>query len=110
MTDQQFTPVPKPEDTADGTVVVNNTEALTGVIQAFPEIVKESKAGYKTTEFWLAIVTSLLVVFNGVPLPEKFEGFVVAAIGVAYALSRGLAKQGVPVVEVTTPPADAPTA
>ena len=69
---------------------------------ALDVVIKESKAGYKTTEFWVAVAVSLLTVLDGIPLPEQYEGVVVSAIAVAYALSRGLAKQGVPSVE---PPA-----
>lgn len=74
-------------------------------------IVEESKKGYRTTEFWIALGVSLLTVLDGVPLPEKFEGAVVTLIGAAYIISRGLAKKGVgnvtplPVIEDNTPPA-----
>lgn len=70
---------------------------------ALTDIIRETKSGWKTTEFWVTVAVSLLTVLDGVPLPEKFEGFVVSAVVVAYALSRGLAKQGVPHVE---PPLD----
>lgn len=88
-------------DTAknDTPVVVNqtvNTDAIEHAIEALPVVVEESKAGYKTTEFWVAVVTSLLVVLNGIPLPDKYEGIVVGALGAAYAISRGLAKKGIP--------------
>lgn len=59
-------------------------------------VVKETKKGYKTTEFWLTILGSLAVVFNGVPLPESKEGYVVAALVGLYAVARGLAKKGIP--------------
>ena len=62
-------------------------------------LVKESKEGYKTTEFWTMVVGSVLVNLNAIPLPEKYEGFVTAALMGFYALSRGLAKAGVPKVE-----------
>lgn len=75
--------------------------SVTNVINAVPEVVKETKEGYKTTEFWLTVVTSVLVVLNGIPLPEKYEGIVVAALAALYTLSRGTAKQGIPVVETT---------
>lgn len=89
------------------TVVVNqnvdtNTDALTGAIETLPLIVEESKAGYKTTEFWVAVVISLLTVLNGIPLPDKYEGLVVAGLGAAYAISRGLAKKGVPHVPASS--------
>lgn len=85
-------------------VVVNQQNFDTAdLAPALNLVVKESKAGYKTTEFWVGVVVALLTVLDGVPLPEKFEGGVVALIAVAYAISRGLAKNGVPHVE---PPAD----
>lgn len=62
-------------------------------------LVKESKEGYKTTEFWTMVVGSVLVNLNAIPLPEKYEGFVTAGLMGLYALSRGLAKAGVPKVE-----------
>lgn len=76
-----------------------DTHAITGTVESVPEIIKESKAGYRTTEFWLTILASLLVLFDGIPLPEKYEGAVSAALVAVYALSRGLAKQGVPDIE-----------
>lgn len=60
-------------------------------------IVKETKAGYKTTEFWGIIAVSLLDVVSQVPTKDKLVASIVAA---AYALARGLAKSGVPNVEV----------
>lgn len=66
---------------------------------AIGAVVKESKGGVKTTEFWIAIATSVLVVLNGIPMPEQYEGYVVAALAGIYAISRGLAKKGVPHVE-----------
>jgi hypothetical protein len=99
---------------------VNATEPTPVVVQqqnfdtellapAINSVISESKAGYKTTEFWVSVVVALLTVLDGIPLPEKFEGGVVTLIAVAYALSRGLAKQGVPAIE-PQPDADAPTA
>lgn len=75
-------------------------DATRDVIEAAPAVIKESKSGAKTTEFWLAVVTSVLVVLNGIPLPEQYEGVVVAALAGIYALSRGISKQGIPAVEV----------
>ena len=68
-------------------------------IGTIPAVVKESKPGIRTTEFWLTVATSLLVVVDGLPLPEKYEGAVVALLGAVYALSRGIAKKGVAHVE-----------
>lgn len=83
--------------TPDAPVIVNqNVDAVQDVISHIPEIIEESKAGYKTTEFWLTVIVGLLTLVNGIPLPEKYEGFVLAALSIAYALSRGIAKKGVP--------------
>lgn len=67
--------------------------------EAVATVVKESRGGARTTEFWLAIATSLLVVLNGIPMPEQYEGYVVAGLAAVYAISRGLAKKGVPHIE-----------
>lgn len=97
MSDQDFQPVPRPDDNVSFDTAENRE-----LVASVPVIIAESKAGYKTTEFWVGIVLSLLTVLDTVPLPEKFEGLVVGAIGLAYILSRGIAKKGIPVVE--TPP------
>lgn len=81
-------------------VVVNQTFETDDLAPAINGIIKESKSGYKTTEFWVSIAVALLTVLDGIPLPEKFEGVVVGAIGAVYVISRGIAKQGVPAVEV----------
>ena len=77
-----------------------NTTDLEPTINA---VIKESKAGYKTTEFWVSVVVSLLTVIDAYPVPEKAKGFIVGGIAVAYALSRGFAKQGVPAVDAEQP-------
>jgi hypothetical protein len=88
-------------------VVNNNVDAndAADVIAHVPAVIEETRKGYKTTEFWLVIVISVLTTLNGIPMPDKYEGFVVAALGVAYALSRGIAKKGVPAVEPLDPSA-----
>jgi hypothetical protein len=93
-----------PNATGDQPEVVNiyNTdsgEAVGELIESLPTVVKESKSGYKTTEFWITIATALAVTLEAVPVPAKYEGIVVAVVGALYVISRGLAKQGVPVVE-----------
>lgn len=95
----------------DPTVVINNEspEPLDALGPLLVSVVKESKEGYKTTEFWLTAVLVLLTVLDVIPLPESYEAYVAGALGVAYTLSRGLAKKGVPVVE-PSPAAIAPAA
>lgn len=77
----------------------NPTDAITGLINYAPGVISETKNGLKSTEFWLVVLTAVLVQVDAIPLPEKWEGVVSGALAVAYALSRGLAKQGVPYVE-----------
>ncbi len=52
------------------------------------------KPGYKTTEFWLAVLVSAgaLVAALADQLPPKYAALASAVSGAAYALSRGLAK------------------
>lgn len=75
-----------------------DTDAIEGVLVQLPEVVKESKSGYKTTEFWLALAGIAAVNLNGVvmTLPDKYQALATAIIGGLYALSRGAAKSGVP--------------
>jgi hypothetical protein len=65
-----------------------------------PILFKESKAGYKTTEFWLTVLTMVLLNVNLIPLPDSWQGIASAALVVVYAISRGLAKRGVPDAEL----------
>lgn len=82
-----------------------DVDAIQSVINTLPDIVKESKAGVKTTEFWLVILTAVLVQMDAIPLPDKYHGWVSGALAVAYVLSRGIAKSGNPVVESKAPEA-----
>lgn len=75
-----------------------------------PEVVKESKAGYKTTEFWLVVVGSLVTALGVVPTPHDAKGFVLAGLAAAYAVARGIAKHNIAAIEpapVAVAPADA---
>lgn len=105
--------MPNPSTIEEGAqVVVHNTniedqvpldlpdtvEELTELQKNLPVIIGETKKGYKTTEFWVTVITSLAVVFNGIPAPESKEGYIVAFIAGLYAVARGLAKRGTPEV------------
>jgi hypothetical protein len=70
-----------------------------------PAVIKETKAGYKTTEFWVAIVSLVIVNLNGVvmTLPDKYQAIATAAIAAFYAVARGQAKSGVPALEPDVP-------
>lgn len=73
-------------------------------------------AGVRTTEFWITVATDLGIVGSALAgaLPPKWAAVAAAVANVAYAISRGLAKQGttpIPVVSVrptvpTVPPVD----
>lgn len=63
-------------------------------------VVKESKAGYKTTEFWVTLLGVFLTQVGALHLPGKYGATITTvALLAAYALSRGIAKNGVPHVE-----------
>lgn len=68
---------------------------------AIDVIVKETKAGYKTTEFYVALGASVLTILEAYPVPDNIKGIIVGAIAAIYVISRGLAKQGVPEVETS---------
>lgn len=53
-----------------------------------------AKAGWKTTEFWLAIATAVGTVATSAEgsLPPRYAAIASTVAFVAYALSRGLAK------------------
>lgn len=55
----------------------------------------ETKPGIFTTEFYVAVATILCIVLDAIPSPERFEGPIAALIAAVYALSRGIAKNGV---------------
>lgn len=57
-------------------------------------VTKESKAGWKTTEFYVALGSILLIVLDVIPLADKAEGKYAAIISVGYIVARGLAKLG----------------
>lgn len=57
----------------------------------------EAKAGYKTTEFWLSGAVIVLAQIGALDLPGKYgKTITTGAAAVAYILSRGFAKSGVP--------------
>lgn len=73
----------------------------TGIPQ--PATVEEVKPGYKTTEFWLTSVASLLGLLfaSGIIAPEGTDGLskafaliATALTAMGYSVSRGLAKKG----------------
>lgn len=83
-----------------GHLTPEQVQQIEDLFAEVPVLVKESKVGYKTTEFWLTVVTAILLNVNLIPLPDSWQGIATAALVVVYAISRGLAKKGVPDSEV----------
>jgi hypothetical protein len=71
--------------------------SLTPLIADAPLAFREAKAGYKTTEFWLTLIVIVLAQLGTLSLPGHYgRTITTAAAAAAYAISRGLAKAGVP--------------
>jgi hypothetical protein len=85
-------------------VVINQTfndEAVSDLIADIPSVIRETKAGYKTTEFWVTVVTALAAMLEVAPVPDGTGGIAGVALAAVYALSRGIAKKGIPHIEQT---------
>lgn len=88
--ESSVTPVPPVDDDAIQELVDDLT--VLG-----PEIVKEAKAGYKTTEFWVMLAGVLTTQLGALHLPGKYgDTIATVAMVLGYIISRGLAKLGVP--------------
>lgn len=76
------------------------TDAKTGHVETTEVVAafKETKAGYKTTEFWASAAGLAALNLNGLvlTLPDKWQAIGSVVIVGLYAISRGLAKNGVP--------------
>lgn len=90
------------EDDTKSAVETPNFESIARVAgnlrSTEPEIavaVRETKAGYKTTEFWLTVVGLIGTAVGAVPTPHDAKGYVLAALVAVYVVARGLAKNGV---------------
>jgi hypothetical protein len=81
----------------------DQVQQIEDLASQIPVLFKESKGGLKTTEFWLTVITIVLLNVNLIPLPDSWQGIASAALVVVYALSRGLAKKGVPDAEPVKP-------
>ncbi len=57
-----------------------------------------TKPGYKTTEFWVAllVIAGAFVATLAGNLPDRYAALASSVAGGLYALSRGLAKVGSP--------------
>lgn len=74
---------------------------IQAIVADIPAVVRETKSGYKTTEFWLTIAGLLALNLNGavMTLPDKYQAAGSVVLGCMYVISRGFAKKGVPHVE-----------
>jgi len=59
----------------------------------------ETKPGIYTTEFWLLIVSNVLIQVEAIPIPDKWKWLAPIISIVGYSIARGLAKQGVPATD-----------
>lgn len=102
MVDQDYTQTPTHLDdlVAEGGAAYKS-EDVQQVIATAGTVFNETKAGWKTTEFWLT-VAGLVAVNAGdlvMTLPDKYQALASAALAGLYALSRGVAKKGIPDVK-----------
>jgi hypothetical protein len=65
------------------------------------------KAGYKTTEFWVAVLTDvgLVVASASSSLAPRYAAIGAAVTSGLYTVARGIAKQNPPKDETTVTPA-----
>lgn len=66
-----------------------------------PPLVRESKAGYKTTEFWGAVAAAVTDVSTTLPASDKVA---LLALSGVYAVARGIAKNGIPFISAPGAP------
>jgi hypothetical protein len=60
-----------------------------------PPLIRESKAGYKTTEFWGSVAAAVTAVSTTLPQTDKVA---LLALSGVYAVARGIAKNGIPFI------------
>jgi hypothetical protein len=68
--------------------------AFTGLVHEAPQIVEETRRGWKTTEFW-GVIAAAVASVGPIDLSNK-EKIIVSGLAVFYAIARGLAKAGSP--------------
>lgn len=94
------------ETVGDVQVAVHDPEVQAVVTDAVA-VFKETKAGWRTTEFWLTLAGLVAVNASGLvmTLPDRYQAIASAILAGLYALSRGQAKQGIPAVQADAPEA-----
>lgn len=73
-----------------------NVVADPEVLSALPGVIAEAKSGWKTSEFWISLLGIFGVQVGALDMSGVSPGVATAALMVAYVLSRGVAKLGVP--------------
>lgn len=89
--------------TAEAAVAVAEHPSIAGAEGLLPsvyadigpttEAIQETKAGYKTTEFWSVLIAAGYSVATTAPVHNKLY---VSALAAIYAIARGIAKAGTP--------------
>lgn len=80
-----------------GSLFTDATKDYSQLAPLVPQVIEETKAGYKTTEFWLVLAYEAVTLSGAVHIPGTLGKAIATAAGiVAYVLSRGIAKAGVP--------------
>lgn len=80
--------------------VLDDVTALAGDPEArefvgeIPQVVQETKAGWKTTEFW-GVVGAAFASVGPIDTSSK-DKIILGGLAVLYAIARGIAKHGVP--------------
>lgn len=89
------------QDTVDDIKDYVGSDETKQVTDDVVAVFKETKNGFKTTEFWLTLAGLAAVNLNGVvmTLPDRYQAIASAVLAGLYALSRGQAKKGVPHIE-----------
>ena len=54
------------------------------------------KPGWRTSEFWLSLLSIVLINVELIPIPDEWKWAATIAVAVGYQISRGLAKTGEP--------------
>jgi hypothetical protein len=93
------TPTPTQDATEVAGILTQDAKLGTPVVNTFlhdaPVVIADVKAGYKTTEFWIAGIGILLTQLGALHLPGKYgDTITTAALALSYILSRGFAKAG----------------
>lgn len=101
MPDEPITTPTAPESAVTPVAPEQDETAIEELIEDMatlgPQVVKETKEGYKTTEFWVMLAGVLTTQLGALHLPGKYgDTIATVAMILGYIISRGFAKLGVP--------------